>query len=202
MGVVVLVLYVVWFLVVVALRVLVQKRRTGDTGLRLEGGQERPGSIERVAGRLFVFGLFFGLATPLADLHGLEPIVSGRALQLAGAVLVIAGVAATSLAQFHMGSEWRIGVSRHEHTDLIVTGPFASVRNPIYTAIIVTAIGFVLMIPNWIGLVAVGLLVVTIELQVRFVEEPHLSTLHGPSFDEYRSRVGRFVPWVGRGRPS
>ena len=42
-----------------------------------------------------------------------------------------------------------------------------------------------------IGLVA---LVVALELQVRFVEEPYLSTVHGEPYDQYCRGVGRFVP--------
>ena len=42
--------------------------------------------------------------------------------------------------------------------------------------------------------------VVGIEIQVRLVEEPHLRALHGKAFDAYTSRVGRFLPGVGRQR--
>jgi protein-S-isoprenylcysteine O-methyltransferase Ste14 len=42
-----------------------------------------------------------------------------------------------------------------------------------------------------IGLLA---LIVALELQVRFVEEPYLATVHGEPHEAYRRRVGRFVP--------
>jgi protein-S-isoprenylcysteine O-methyltransferase Ste14 len=41
------------------------------------------------------------------------------------------------------------------------------------------------------------MLVVAIELQVRFVEEPYLVRTHGESYRAYCRRVGRFVPGLG-----
>ena len=43
-----------------------------------------------------------------------------------------------------------------------------------------------------------GLLLVTIELQVRVVEEPYLQSTHGRRYIDYAGRVGRFIPGVGR----
>jgi protein-S-isoprenylcysteine O-methyltransferase Ste14 len=40
--------------------------------------------------------------------------------------------------------------------------------------------------------------IVGIEIQVRKIEEPHLATTHGTAYADYASRVGRFVPGVGK----
>ncbi len=44
-------------------------------------------------------------------------------------------------SQLTMGASWRVGLDRSETTGLITTGPFNRVRNPIYTSMIVMAIG-------------------------------------------------------------
>jgi protein-S-isoprenylcysteine O-methyltransferase Ste14 len=44
----------------------------------------------------------------------------------------------------------------------------------------------------------VAALVLALEIQVRLVEEPHLLRAHGSAYGEYASRVGRFVPGLGR----
>ena len=62
----------------------------------------------------------------------------------------------------------------------------------------VTAIGLILMVPNWVAIAGFVLLVASVELQVRYVEEPHLRRLHGSEYEAYEERVGRFVPGVGR----
>lgn len=55
-----------------------------------------------------------------------------------------------------------------------------------------------LMVPSPAGLAALLLLVLVIELQVRFVEEPYLMRVHSEDYARYASRVGRFVPGLGR----
>ncbi|MET9817324.1 MULTISPECIES: hypothetical protein [unclassified Streptomyces] len=41
-----------------------------------------------------------------------------------------------------MGASWRVGVDVGERTALITGGPFAYVRNPIFTAMAVTGLGW------------------------------------------------------------
>jgi len=48
-----------------------------------------------------------------------------------------------------------------------------------------------------VALTGFVLLVATIELQVRVVEEPYLLTVHGDGYRDYLANVGRFVPCVG-----
>ena len=72
-----------------------------------------------------------------------------------------------------MGQSWRIGVDPSETTTLVRHGVFARVRNPIFTAMLIFAAGITLMTPNPLALAAFLVLLVTIELQVRVVEEPY-----------------------------
>jgi protein-S-isoprenylcysteine O-methyltransferase Ste14 len=113
-------------------------------------------------------------------------------------VLAALGVAATLAAQLAMGASWRIGVDEDERTTLVTTGPFALARNPIFTAMIITAAGLAAMVPNLVALTALALTIVAIQLQVRAVEEPYLQRVHGPDYHRYAARVGRFLPGIGR----
>jgi protein-S-isoprenylcysteine O-methyltransferase Ste14 len=101
-------------------------------------------------------------------------------------------------AQLGMGASWRIGVSEDQGTDLITGGWFRLCRNPIYTAMIVGWTGFALMVPTGLAFAAVVVIAIGLELQVRVVEEPYLERTHGDEYGRYASRVGRFVPGVGR----
>ncbi len=80
---------------------------------------------------------------------------------------------------------------------LVRSGVFSWVRNPIFTAMLVFGLGIALVTPNVVAIVGFVLLVVTIELQVRVVEEPYLLTVHGDAYREYLASVGRFAPGVG-----
>lgn len=146
-----------------------------------------------------------GVAAPvlaLADL--LEPIeaLNGAGAHTLGAGLAVGGMALTLFAQLAMGSSWRIGVDHDERTALVTEGPFALVRNPIFGAMIPTALGLTLLVPSVLAIAGLLALVIALKLQVRIVEEPYLSRTHGESYRRYASRVGRFFPAVGRLGPA
>jgi protein-S-isoprenylcysteine O-methyltransferase Ste14 len=194
-----LVLYVVYLALAFGLRTLIQLRRTGSTGFHGLGG--RPGSAEWIAGVGFTLALLTGAAAPvLALLDLVEPIAAldTAAVHAAGVVLAVAGIGATFYAQVAMGTSWRIGVDPGERTELVTDGPFALVRNPIFAAMLPTAVGLTMLVPSWVALAGLVGLVAALELQVRVVEEPYLLRAHGAAYAAYAARVGRFVPGLGR----
>lgn len=79
----------------------------------------------------------------------------------------------------------------------MTTGVFRFVRNPIFSAMVVASVGLVLLVPNALTVVAVAVLVAALEIQVRFVEEPDLRSVHGATYDQYCERTGRFAPGMG-----
>ena len=46
------------------------------------------------------------------------------------------------------------------------------------------------------------LVFVGVQIQVRFVEEPYLLTLHGEKYQSYAASIGRFLPALGKSRYS
>ncbi|MEB3031146.1 methyltransferase family protein [[Mycobacterium] nativiensis] len=193
-----LALYIVFAALGFGWRSWLQYRRTGSTGFR--GISGRPGSLEWLAGVGFVIAIITGIAAPVLQLVGvLSPVqvLNTPWLQATGTVLAIAGIAATLYSQRDMGESWRIGVDAGETTALVRHGVFARVRNPIFTAMLAFAAGITLMTPNPLALAAFGVLLATIELQVRVVEEPYLARIHGETYRRYRRAVGRFLPGVG-----
>ncbi len=181
------------------LRTAIQLRRTGSSGFK--GISGRLGSMEWIGGVLFVVAIALGVAAPVCDLLELmNPIdaLDGAVGHVAGVVLFGLGLAATLVAQIAMGQSWRIGVDPEERTDLVTEGPFAIVRNPIFSGMIPTSIGLALMVPNAVAVVAVISLLAALEIQIRLVEEPYLLATHGESYAAYSARVGRFFPGLGR----
>ncbi len=193
-----LVLYGITLTLTFGVRIALQWRRTGSTGVHgVAPGAE---ALEWIAGALFVTGLAGGAAAPVLALLGVvEPIpaLDGTVGHAVGVALAVAGIVLTFLAQLAMGDAWRIGVDPEERTQLVVDGPFELVRNPIYSAMIPTVLGLVLMVPSVVAIAALLTLAIGLELQVRLVEEPHLLRTHGEEYAGYAARVGRFVPGVG-----
>jgi protein-S-isoprenylcysteine O-methyltransferase Ste14 len=197
MSIVALVLYLVGLGAAFGVRTWLHVRRTGTSGFH--GISGRPGSLRWCAGVLFVLALVLGAAALTLAVSGLVPAragTDGRAL--VGLVLAVAGTVGVLAAQTGMGTSWRIGVEETERTDLVTDGPFAMVRNPIFTAMIVVQAGLSLMVPTWLSLTALACLVVAVEMQVRLIEEPYLLEAHGPAYRSYAAATGRFVPGVGR----
>lgn len=192
-----LILYVVFAVVALGWRTWLQWRRTGDTGLRMHA---QPGTLHWWTSLGFVAAIVTGVAAPVAGRNGLDPlaVLDNDAARAVGTVLAITGIVATGLAQWQMGASWRIGVDRSERTGLVTGGVFGIVRNPIYTAVIVTGLGLALMVGNVVAVAGVLALVAALEVQVRFVEEPYLRSTHGTSYDAYASVAGRFLPGIGR----
>lgn len=193
-----LILYGVSLALTFGVRIAVQLRRTGSTGVLGLSSDATP--LERFAGVLFVVSLVAGALAPLMTLLGiLEPIpaLDGVVGHAVGVVLGVGGILLTFGAQLAMGDAWRIGVDPEERTELVTDGPFGLVRNPIYSAMIPTVLGLVLMVPNALALAVIVCLVVALELQVRLVEEPYLLEVHGDAYARYAARVGRFVPGLG-----
>lgn len=192
-----LALYAVFFTVAFGWRTWLQWRRTGDTGLRMHA---EPRTLQWWAKLGFVAALAAGVAAPIAGLAGLSPIpaLDNNALRAVGTVIAVAGILATVAAQWQMGESWRIGVDPAERTGLVTHGVFGHIRNPIFTAMLIGATGFTLMVGNWVAIAGLAALVGALQVQVRAVEEPYLCRTHGDAYDNYAAAAGRFLPGVGR----
>jgi protein-S-isoprenylcysteine O-methyltransferase Ste14 len=191
--------YALFVALAFGLRIAVHLRRTGTSGFI--GLSRDAGALDVTVGALFVLALVAGALAPGLQLAGLVQPWRGldtRALHVAAVALYVVGVTGTLWAQFTMGDAWRIGVRETERTALVAGGPFRWVRNPIYSSMLLAALGLALAAPNALSGLAIVALLVALEFQVRLVEEPYLTRAHGASYRDYASRTGRFVPGWGR----
>jgi protein-S-isoprenylcysteine O-methyltransferase Ste14 len=139
-------------------------------------------------------------AAPVAQLLGLvKPYlaVSASGFHWVGLMLGLFGIAVTLVSQQQMGDSWRVGVDGRETTQLITGGLFSLVRNPIFTGMAMAVLGLLMMAPNFLSAAAFVSLLVGVEMQVRWIEEPYLIRLHGARYLAYARTVGRFLPRVG-----
>ena len=200
MAVLDLILVLVWVGLVSIVRGVVQYRRTGASPLRF---RDKPGSAQWWSRFLSAIGVLFAIAAPLAELAGLAPfaILDQSAVRFGGVLLVVLGIVVTIGSQLAMGDSWRGDVDQDVRTPLVTSGPFALVRNPIFSGAALTVTGLALVVPNFLSLAMLVLFIAGLEIQVRLVEEPYLLRVHGDTYRRYAARTGRFVPGVGRLRP-
>src|SRR5207247_2783909 len=118
------------------------------------------------------------------------------------AALMVAGVLLARTAIYTLGKQWTLVAQVGERHTLVTHGPYAKVRNPIYTAMLLLLIGTGLALNTPMRLV-VALLLFTAGTAVRVhYEERLLRARHGAEFDAYRRRVPAVLPrWVFPSRP-
>jgi protein-S-isoprenylcysteine O-methyltransferase Ste14 len=178
-----------FFLGALVLRPLLHRMQTGAWGFHGLSGTPRDAGWW--GGAAFIASL---VLTPLALV--MPPTVETPAAP--GVIVACFGALLTFIAQSGMGASWRIGVRDQDRTALVTSGLFAVVRNPIFTGMLGFAAGLVALWPNALSVSAALALLIAVELQVRFVEEPYLRRLHGEDYVAWARRVGRFVPGIGR----
>ena len=178
-------------------RTLQHRRQTGRSGFL--GFSGKPGSASWFGGVLFGFAMVLALLGPCLELAGVVAsfVEASTAVTTIGITLTVAGIASTYAAQVAMGRSWRVGVRETERTTLVTSGPFRLVRNPIFTFMLMTLAGIVVLLPNVLTIGSFVGLFLAVELQVRAVEEPYLFRTHGAEYADYCAKVGRFVPGMG-----
>ncbi len=79
--------------------------------------------------------------------------------------------------------------------ELVVSGPYAVVRHPIYSGVAAAAAGFSVLVSSWWSLGASLLLAVFFHFKA--VREEEWLAAHYPGYPEYMSRVRRrLIPWL------
>jgi len=170
------------------------RRRTGTWAFRATPGAGRP------IGAVFFCGNVLVLLGPIFDLTGTlgrTSLINDHIVQGLGVALAAAALPLVVAAQRQMGASWRVGVDPEERTELVTAGVFGVVRNPIYSGMVLMALGIALMVPNAVSFAAAGDFLLAVELQVRMIEEPYLRRVHGSSYENYVAQSGRFLPAIG-----
>jgi protein-S-isoprenylcysteine O-methyltransferase Ste14 len=110
-------------------------------------------------------------------------------------VLAIGSVWFISAAVRTLGKQWSLAARVLEGHNLITTGPYNVVRNPIYTGMFGMLLATGLAISHWIGLlIAVIVFVIGTMVRVRS-EEKLLREAFGEEFAAYAGRVPALVPF-------
>ncbi len=95
-----------------------------------------------------------------------------------------------------LGKQWALQARLVEDHKLITVGPYAYVRNPIYTGMLGMLIATGLAMEHWIALpVAVVIFVVGMLIRVRG-EEKQLRAAFGQEFEDYARRVAVVLPGI------
>jgi protein-S-isoprenylcysteine O-methyltransferase Ste14 len=164
--------------------------------LRTKPTQERAGFGSRLLYGLPVFVAFylmfgdmrFGWLETRIIPHNVLVDASGVALTALGVTLAI-------WARFYIGQNWSSAVSIKVRHQLIRTGPYAWVRHPIYSGLLLAMIGTAIARREPRGFVGFALLWLAFVIKSR-MEEGFMRKTFGAEYEEYSRVTGALVPRV------
>jgi protein-S-isoprenylcysteine O-methyltransferase Ste14 len=138
------------------------------------------------------FYLLFGDNMPFA---WLESRIIPRNIYIEAVVITLTalGIAFAIWARFYIGQNWSSAVTIKVDHKLIRTGPYAWVRHPIYSGLILAMIGTALARREPRGLIALVLLCLGFQIKSR-MEEKFMRKTFGPEYEDYSKSTGALIP--------
>lgn len=109
---------------------------------RSVGGRAWRNEIGLRLGVIVLVVIALRLPTLRSALRSAQAHTAGNAFTgLAGVVLCVLGIGLAILARVHLGRNWGMPMSRKENPALVTTGPYAFIRHPIYTGMLLAMLG-------------------------------------------------------------
>ena len=125
----------------------------------------------------------------------LQVIPQSYAMAIIGLIFTYLGLALALYARATLGRNWSGRVTFKEQHELVTKGPYAYMRHPIYTALLLMFIGTALAIGQLDGLLAV--IVLFISFSIKLKQEEDLMLKHFPNeYPGYKARVKALVPFI------
>lgn len=103
------------------------------------------------------------------------------------------GLLFTVWARRHIGRNWSITVTVKEGHELIISGPYALVRHPIYTGLLLAFVGSALARAEWRGILAIALVFWSLWRKLH-IEERWMSEAFGEAYQNYCRQVPALLP--------
>ena len=137
------------------------------------------------------------LLLPRLPLLGLDQRFVPRSAAILGLrwLTAAAGLSFTVWARRHLAANWSADVTLKAGHELITSGPYALVRHPIYTGLLLGFVGSALALGESRGLVSAALAALAQWRKLR-VEEQAMRRLFGERYLAYEQRVSALIPFV------
>lgn len=172
-----------------------EKRRTGQAANLLP-----PEPLGRALRLIWFPTIFLWIALPLLAAGGslrrtwlLQPLYINPVIAWGALAIAVAAFIATLICWKKMGKSWRMGINPEDKTQLVISGPYAYLRHPIYALSSLLMLCTMVILPSP-AMLAVGFLHLFLLQWEARREEKYLIALHGPTYADYAARTGRFVP--------
>ena len=159
--------------------------------------EKRAATRETWIYRIAIFAGAILIAPWTAQVLGEKPtwqIGDHGASALVGVMLL--GLALTWWARMQLGRLWSSAITRKEEHRLVDTGPYAFVRHPIYTGLIIALLATAAIEATLVALLGALLIVLGLWVKARAEERFLLAELGPDAYESYRRRVPMLVPFL------
>lgn len=153
-----------------------------------------PFLVASVLGFSWLLGVFVIHGKTACEYFGCWSWNAGERANWAFTALAAVGFLFMVWARVHLGALWSGGITRREGHRVVDTGPYAIVRHPIYTGLILAIIGTVLARGNGLALAGGVLLSLTYVVKAKAEEKFLRSELGAEAYDSYSRRVPMLFP--------
>jgi protein-S-isoprenylcysteine O-methyltransferase Ste14 len=121
-------------------------------------------------------------------------VTSNPWLQGIGLALFFLGLALAIWARVYLGRNWGMPMSQKADPELVTTGPYHSIRHPIYSGIILAMIGTAIAVSlYWLAAV---IFLGAYFLYSAIVEERSMARLFPDSYPEYKRSTKMLIPFI------
>jgi len=177
-------------------RLLWLYKKTGVNPLKLKNDGSLQSINKQVFALLIVLDLIvvvlFCLGNQIYQYTSPIQFLDSYWLKIVGVILSVIAFIWIVIAQSNMKTSWRIGIDNEEKTTLIKTGLFRYSRNPVFFGLVISAVGFFLILPNAVTLCIALLSYYSISVQIR-LEEQYLESKHQEEYLNYKQEVRRWI---------
>ena len=157
---------------------------------------------QRTGSRLLQVSLLVSAAVLLFSAWPHAALLDSRVLRdsaltaVVGITLTVAGVVVAIAARVYLGRNWSGRATIKEGHELVRNGPYALVRHPIYTGLLIAAIGTAIAFGQVRNLAALPLLLLGFGLKLR-EEERLLFQAFGAQYSAYQQAVrSAIIPFI------
>lgn len=112
-----------------------------------------------------------------------------------GLVLTLVGLLITVWARFFLGRNWSATPTIKQNHELIRSGPYAFVRHPIYSGLLLAMAGTAIFVGELRGPLAFVLGVIGFKWK-SLTEESFMHEQFGMQYDDYRRHVKALLPFI------
>lgn len=117
-----------------------------------------------------------------------------QALVIIGACLFIAGLSYAIWARIYLGKNWGMPMTRKEKPELVISGPYAYARHPIYTGMLIAWLGTALAVSfYWLLFLVISAFYFMYSAKH---EEAYLRQQFPESYPAYMKRTKMLLPFI------